>query len=82
MTYDNELRGVLFKVRDKRHEKAPDYTGTVTVDGKEWSIGGWLRKSAKGTSFLSLKLSEKMERKKQSEPEDLDDDIPFSFEDA
>jgi len=55
--YDNEKRGVLFKQREKNNERSPDYTGNVTIDGKEWRLAGWIKEGRSGP-FLSLSVSE------------------------
>lgn len=57
MEYDNTNRGVLF-IKNKKNEKQPDYEGKIDIEGKEWALAGWKKQSAKGTNFLSLKVSE------------------------
>ena len=56
----------LFKVKDKKSEKAPDYRASVQLDvetldaiiasGGKVSIAGWLRDGAQG-QFVSLLVS-------------------------
>lgn len=56
----------LFKVRDKKSEKAPDYNATIQLDsdtldaivksGGKIRVAGWLREGAKG-KFVSLMLT-------------------------
>ena len=85
--YSNENRGVLF-VNDKKEpgDKKPDRTGSLNVDGVEYFIDGWLRKSQAGATFLSLsvKRKEKQAAKPAQKPQkpssgfdDMTDDIPF-----
>ena len=55
MAYDNELRGILFPTKEKRHEKSPDYYGQVQVLGVTYKLSGSRYDDAKGRR-LSLKL--------------------------
>jgi uncharacterized protein (DUF736 family) len=56
--YDDEMRGVLFKNKDKTPgDKRPDYKGRVQVGGNKLWLSAWLRTSAKtGEKFMSLAL--------------------------
>lgn len=80
MEYDNTNSGVLFKNDKDGNEKRPDYTGEINVDGKDLRLAAWIKTSAKGTKFLSLRVSEKEERR-ESQPAQGDDfgdnDVPF-----
>lgn len=76
MAYDNEMSGVLFKVREKRSEKAPDYTGKVQVDGEEYRLAGWIRTGKSGAKFLSLKVSVADEDTPRRPASD-DEEVPF-----
>ncbi len=91
MAYENKPNtGALFK-RDKASESTPDYSGPFYgPDGKEMEIAAWLKTSAKGTKYMSVKVSEKWEKPEersdaQEEPAaqsaggavELDDEIPF-----
>lgn len=80
--YDNSLRGVLFRNKDKRPDKRdPDYRGNAEVDGVEYWLDAWVNEPKKGgDKFLSLKFKMK-ERPATpapiaSEPA-FDDDLPF-----
>ena len=58
--------GALFKVKDKKSDKAPDYRTQIQLDeatlqslidcGGKLSIAGWLREG-QGTKFVSLLVS-------------------------
>lgn len=59
--YDNTNSGALFKNKDKT-EQTPtfaDYNGSVNVDGKEYWLNAWLKKSKAGNSYMSLSLKAK-----------------------
>lgn len=72
--FDNRNRGVLFREFKKKHPKAPDWTGTLDIDGTEHRISAWIKTSKKGTEFLSLKReTEDWKSKSQPKPETSDD---------
>ena len=48
--------GAIFK-NDKKSENHPDYRGTINVDGQEKEIALWVKQSAKGVSYFSVKIS-------------------------
>ena len=82
--------GSLQAAKSKRHEKAPDYFGSIAIDIKDltavemknglhiFRINGWKRQSDSGQTYLSLSVNryvaEGAPRPKRSEP---NDDIPF-----
>ena len=74
--------GALFK-NEKKHDKSPDYTGEITINGKELRLAAWLKESSTGNKFLSLAVTEKQERQEQQaqptrQPElAKEDDLPF-----
>lgn len=93
MAYENKPNtGALFK-RDKASESTPDYSGPFYGPyGTEMEIAAWLKTSANGVKYMSVKVSEKWKRAEPGneglpeEPEtglgggDLDDSIPFACE--
>lgn len=89
MTYDNTNSGALFREEKKISDKAPDYRGTLNVDGKEINLAGWIKVSTKtGKKFLSLKVDTyskqgkeapvKQETKTNAQVLDELEDIPFN----
>ena len=62
-TYDNNLRGALFRNLDATEaNKQPHYRGVTEIDGNKYDISGWIEESSpnsklKGAKFLSIKLS-------------------------
>lgn len=85
--YDENMRGVLFKNDDKQSDKHPNYTGKITVDGKEYRLAAWVKESKAGNMYMSLQLSdgEYEDRAQPVHPsgsstpstDDVDSDIPF-----
>ncbi len=82
--------GALFKVKEKRSDKAPDYNGNIDVDkelidlvqsgAQKIELAGWLRVAKSGNKYISLRISAPYEKKNtngggQAAP--LDEDIPF-----
>jgi uncharacterized protein (DUF736 family) len=51
--------GAIFKNEKKGNDKAPDYKGSIVVDGVEKDIALWLREAKNGTKFFSVKISDK-----------------------
>ena len=73
MKYDNS--GILGKNLRKTSDSHPEYTGSITVEGKEFWLNGWVKEGAKG-KFFSLALKPKEETK--PEPKRMvDADVPF-----
>jgi len=53
------LMGALFKHDKEGNEARPDYKGDCMINGVEYQIGAWLKVSAKGNKFMSLKFEAK-----------------------
>ena len=74
--------GAIFK-NEKKEDTHPDYKGTINVDGQEKEIALWVKQSAKGTTYFSVKISEpykKTEEQPQGKwikPEQVKNDLPF-----
>jgi len=80
---DYENKGVLFKNDRKEKENQPDYTGKITLGGKEKRLAAWLKDGQKG-KFMSLQVSDFQEQQAQPQAapqpvlnDDFSDDIPF-----
>jgi hypothetical protein len=74
--------GALFKNKQKKSDKSPDYYGSLDVNGVDYDLSAWLKANDKGT-FMSLSIRPKQERQPQSSPPaqnkapEQDQDIPF-----
>lgn len=66
--------GAIFK-NEKKADTHPDYKGTINVDGQDKEIALWVKQSAKGTTYFSVKISEPY--KKAEEPTQVKNDLPF-----
>jgi hypothetical protein len=74
--------GVLFRNDKRENEKAPNYKGNITVDGKDYWLSAWVKEGKSG-KFMGLAVSPKEEYKaKPSERSkatgfDESDSMPF-----
>jgi hypothetical protein len=78
--YNNENKGALFRVKKKKTEKSPDYSGKLNINGSDYSLSGWVRESQKGEKFFALAVKPAEPVKEEHESEDVQpigDDIPF-----
>ena len=76
--YDNTNRGVLFRDEKRSNEKAPEYTGTINVDGVEKRLAAWIKVSSKGTKFFSLSVSDpKPQSAPTAQKAEVDEEVPF-----
>ena len=79
--------GALFKNDKGGVDSRPDYRGDIRIDGVDYKLSAWLKKSEKGT-FMSLSAQPKEDRPQpqkqtaapqrapQRPPQD-DSDVPF-----
>lgn len=83
MAYEQrEGQGSLFKNDRKETDKHPDYTGSVTIGGKQYWLSGWIKEFESGKKWLSLAAKPKDAPAKKQTPqkpaaEEMDDEIPF-----
>ena len=77
MEKDNQ--GVLFKNADKKSDTHPDYSGEVTIGGKEMWIKGWINESKNGLPYMKLRLQLKNEQSENqnAKSQKVVTDIPF-----
>jgi len=79
MQYDNEKRFVLF-TKENANPKAPNYSGTITIDGKEWEMSAWNKTGKSGSNFISGSIKEPFKKnavKPKVNTPNSDEDIPF-----
>lgn len=56
--YDNTNRGVLFTNDKRGNERAPDFNGSINVEGKEFRLAAWAKTARSGKPYWSLSVSE------------------------
>lgn len=82
--------GVLFPAKVKKHEKAPDFSGDLTIDLSNLTnvvrdgdlltvkVNGWKKKSRTGDSYLSMAVNRWVPNKDaQPKKDDFEDEVPF-----
>lgn len=87
MAYDDNMKGVLFKAKERKHEKSPEYTGNVVIGGVKYRLAAWVNTSREGQKYFGIRVSEpeSADQRGQQEPARdewgatpaVDDEIPF-----
>jgi len=84
--YDNTNRGALFVNDKKESDQHPDWQGKIDVEGVEYWISAWKKKSKGGDPYMSLSIKPKEQRQaprrqapmRQAQPgDDFNDEIPW-----
>lgn len=81
--YDNKMRFVLFRNKNKTTDKHPDFTGTFTdEEGQEYFMDAWSQSPKNGgDKFLAGKVKIKQARtdvpRRKDQPRELNDEVPF-----
>ena len=82
-TYDNTNRGAMWKNDRKQSDTHPDLSGSINIEGTEYWLSGWTKKQGdsdnKPLVSVSIRKKEAAPAPKpaQSEPMDIDADIPW-----
>lgn len=73
--------GSLFKNEgDRKRENGPDYSGTAKIDGQEFFMDAWIKRSDNGRAWMSFSFKPKEKqapKANQAQRGRADDDIPF-----
>lgn len=57
---ENKNSGALFRNDKRATEQHPDYTGNITIEGKEYYLSAWVNESARtGQKYFALKATPK-----------------------
>lgn len=73
----------MFEQMDKKSDKHADFNGKILLDGKEYWISGWKKKSKNGDKFISGRVGNEVNAKpsesfsKPAKKHDSDDEIPW-----
>ena len=82
---NNKNSGALFRNDKKLTDQHPDYTGNITIEGKEYYLSAWVNESARtGQKYFALKATPKAAtttaqpaQPQTSTVPDPVDDLPF-----
>jgi len=66
-TFNNELRGALFRNDKGDNPARPDYRGNCTIDSKFYRISAWIQE-ARGTGQKFLSMSYTRDETKDPKP--------------
>lgn len=87
MEYDNEGKGALFRAKERKTDKHPEYTGSCQIEGVEYWLSAWVNVSKADEKYFSIKFKPKDAPKDQPVMDrgqsgrdtggNLDDEIPF-----
>jgi hypothetical protein len=84
--YDNEMKGVLFKNKDRDKETQPHAKGSCQIAGVEYWVSAWTNESKAGQRYQSLSFQRKDEvhdkgvaqaKEAMAPAGDFDQDVPF-----
>ncbi len=88
--YDDTNRGAMFDNNKAGNPNRPDYKGTINVEGTEYRISAWNKKSKGGVPFISMSVQPKTENGQYNQQERrpipavnqpvdpaFNDDVPF-----
>lgn len=83
--YDDTNRGQIWGNDRKEKPTHPDFKGTLNVDGVEYWVSAWKRKEGANPKAPALTFSVQPKEQQaprdsgggDTQPDDLDDDIPF-----
>ena len=73
----------LKKNLDRKHDKSPEYRGSINIDGKEYWLAAWINANDDGSKYFSGKVTAKDAAQPTDKPlaaakATVDDDlIPF-----
>lgn len=68
--------GAAWRVKDKKTEKHPGYSGTLNVGGVLYFIDTWVKETSNGEKFLSFAIK-KRDKQEGAAKLDENDDIPM-----
>jgi len=76
MENNNNNRGALWKVADRKSDKHPNLNGKATINGQDYYVSGWTNSEGGKKPILSLAFTPVV--KQEFSPEaDISEEIPF-----
>lgn len=75
--FDNTNTGILFENNRKGgNPKAPDFRGSINIDGRDYWLSGWEKETKRGPA-LSLSVEPKQEARRDNYERDRDSQRPI-----
>ena len=69
---DKNNSGALFKNKEKKTDKHPDYNGNIIINDTKYFLSAWVNESKNGLKYLKLSASEEQKQTKTD-----NSDLPF-----
>ena len=79
--YDNTNRGQIWKNENRKTDTHPQYTGSINVDGKEYWLSGWTRKTDANPKAPAMSFSVQPKEPKAETINDSNSLVNNEFED-
>lgn len=75
----SNLRGRMFRVKERKKENSPTHSGRIKIDNQEYWINGWVSETKdSGEKYFSLSCSKVTEQDQPaSNVDEIDEEIPF-----
>ncbi len=75
----SNLRGRMFRVKERKKENSPTHSGRIKIDNQEYWINGWVSETKdSGEKYFSLSCSKVTEQDlPASNIDEIDEEIPF-----
>lgn len=83
---ENKNSGALFRNEKRATEQHPEYTGKITIEGKDYYLSAWVNEMQNGQKYFAIKATPKVEatptttapaQPQTSTIPDPVDDLPF-----
>ena len=56
---DNKNSGALFRNEKRATEQHPEYTGKITIEGKDYYLSAWVNEMRNGQKYFAIKATPK-----------------------
>ena len=56
---ENKNSGALFRNDKRETEKHPEYTGKITIEGKDYYLSAWVNEMQNGQKYFAIKATPK-----------------------
>jgi len=67
--------GAAWKVKEKKSDKHPGYSGTMNIDGVLYFVDVWVKDTNTGEKFLSMSVKKRDKQEGAAQREVANDDL-------